>query len=303
MRRDQLPSGFSGMPCVSCTTISAPLTDADFADYFRGGLWTPSACNHSVSLWRAVRAAVGSDHALMPGAVAISVAKLSFGELTLKRKETVNLDLHHIGVPEGARILGVFLTPHGGNEEDGWLAPAISAQSFTTAPIPHQFWLHGFAAQGGSDSTNVNVLCSWVDPVSDPELLPLWSAVEAYTAGSYQDVIVPASVAVESKLGSVLHAHFRQFAGREKVERFLQDAATFSYQLSPLLPAVMSGTGAPELPEEVAGMLSWLRNIRNKVAHSHAAVSREQAADAVCASLFGFRYLASYGPLVAPSQT
>ncbi|GIJ30642.1 hypothetical protein Vqi01_58040 [Micromonospora qiuiae] len=139
-------------------------------------------------------------------------------------------------------------------------------------------------------------------PTGDPELVPLWSAIEAYSSGAYQEAIVPAAVAVEYKLASVLRAYFKQFAGEGRVDDFLQNGVTFSYQLNPLLPAVMHGVGAPKLRDEVANKLSWLRGKRNKVAHKHEAVTQDEAADAVVAALFGYQYLALYGPLPAKAS-
>jgi hypothetical protein len=239
-----------------------------------------------------------SQNPFTPGASAIDMAKSSAALITLKRNEATILNLSTLGVPENARILSVFLTPNSTESNEGFLYPGIVLQSIKRGPIPRDHLLHPIPFFGGEDIANIAVLCSWMDPAADPELSPLATALEAYDAGADQEVIVPAAVAVEFKLGSVLRDYYLRFAGRKKVETFLQDAATFSHQLSPILPSVMSAVNAPPLGELIAGKLNWLRSKRNQVAHNHASVSRHEATDAVLAAIFGYRYLSIYGPLL-----
>jgi hypothetical protein len=61
----------------------------------------------------------------------------------------------------------------------------------------------------------------------------------------------------------------------------------------------MAAVGAPAIPEEVSSRLNALRTLRNKVAHEHREVTKAEAADVLLGSVFGYRYLSLYGPLLA----
>ncbi len=286
---------YSGFPCPSCGTLSQPLEDPDFDGFFRGASWICLACDVRTSVWTLLLDSLRSDNPLTPGAVAIGAATSAFGEIVLERELGTELNLAELGVPPEANVLGVYLTPLGG--EQGVLFPTMMVQSLTREPVSHELYFFGHSIQGGAESTRVTVMCTWFN-LTEPEAEPLMTALQAYSEGAYRQAIVPASVAVEDKLGSVLRDYFQQFAGKEKVESFLSNGATFGYQLSPLLPALMAGVGAPPLTEHLAGQLSRLRTLRNKVAHEHVEVSKKDASEVVLAAFFGFHYLRLYGNLL-----
>jgi hypothetical protein len=269
----------------------------DFDDFFHGSSWTCPHCGESASLWNLLLDSLRSDHLLMPGAVAIGAASSAHGQIILEREGGTLLNLSELGVPSEATVLAVWLTPGPSDNEPGFLTPAIVAQSLTRQPVPHEVFLIGHPVNGGADSVPVGVMCTWFN-LTEPEAEPLMTAMQAYSEGAYRQAIVPASVAVEDKLGSVLRDYFQQFAGKEKVESFLSNGATFGYQLSPLLPALMAGVGAPPLTEHLAGQLNRLRTLRNKVAHEHVEVSKKDASEVVLAAFFGFHYLRLYGNLL-----
>jgi hypothetical protein len=285
---------YSGLPCPSCG-IPSHFEDAAFDGFFRGSSWICLACDMHGSLWTMLLDSLRSDNQLAPGAVAIGAATSAFGQIVLEREHGTGLNLAELGVPPEANVLGVYLTPIG--SEQGVLFPAMTVQSLTRKPVSHELFFFGHPIQGGAESTRVGVMCTWFNP-TEPEAEPLMTALQAYSEGSYRQAIVPASVAVEAKLGSVLRDYFQQFAGKEKVESFLSTGATFGFQLSPLLPALMAGVGAPPLTEHLAGQLNRLKTLRNKVAHEHVEVSKNDASEVVLAALFGFHYLRLYGKLL-----
>ncbi len=209
--------GFSAIICPLCHSGgAASLAITDFDRYFRGLKWTCPFCHESLSYWQLVRQMLLSENSLAPGAVAIGLGRASYGTLTLKRDKPQDLKLSEIGVPDDAKVLGVFLTPNG----TGGLFPAFTLQSFTRASIPHDFYIHPLSMSGGSGPTEVSILCNWLSPTTDPEVIPLVNAVESYSTADYGNAVIPACVAVELKLYSVLHAHFMRFAGRKKSRTF-----------------------------------------------------------------------------------
>lgn len=145
-------------------------------------------------------------------------------------------------------------------------------------------------------SPGVNVLFSYAPQAASADAVAwdnLVTAYKAYTAENYTDIIIPANVAVESRLGRLLTNMLAGAAGREKIKNFLQDAATYSHQINVLLPALLMRTNIPRMPDHLQGLLNRLRGMRNDLAHKgHTlGLDRAAAADVVCAALFAFRYL------------
>jgi hypothetical protein len=214
---------FSGFTCPECGEIAPPLDDKDFDAYFRGGSWSCQKCGAQASILKLLTDAIRSDNPLLPGAVGLGAANSAFASITLHPDSTLELNLAELGVPEEAMVLGVSLTPVG-VPETGVLIPATFVQQVTRASVPHVLHLFGRSLGEEAQPTTVNVLCTWLSDSVEPEMQPLMSAIEAYSEGDYRQAIVPASVAVEDKLGSVLRAHYMQFAGRDRSTGFYRTA-------------------------------------------------------------------------------
>ena len=78
------------------------------------------------------------------------------------------------------------------------------------------------------------------------------------------------------------------------IKPFLDDAATYSHQLNVLLPLVAEWSRVPHLPDHIRGALNRLRRLRNDIAHRgkpEALLTPAEAAEVLCAALFGFRYV------------
>jgi hypothetical protein len=136
---------------------------------------------------------------------------------------------------------------------------------------------------------------TWV-PTSpdDAAWTNLVTAFTHYVAANYEAALIPANVAVEARLFRFLERNLSRIAANEMVEQFLTSEATYSRQLNILLPLVVSKLGGPQLNEDLRGKLRRLNRLRNDVAHrGHCAppLSKDECAELVTASLFGFRYL------------
>ncbi len=78
------------------------------------------------------------------------------------------------------------------------------------------------------------------------------------------------------------------------MRRFLQDAATYGHQLNVLLPSFGDLTDSVPLRDDMRGHLNRLRDLRNALAHGKittASIDINQAAESLCAAVFGVRYL------------
>ena len=76
----------------------------------------------------------------------------------------------------------------------------------------------------------------------------LITAFEFFLNKSYDSVVIPANVAVESKLSRVLFEVLRSVASNERIDSFLSDAATYGHQLNVLLPLITQFIEMPSLP-------------------------------------------------------
>ncbi len=122
----------------------------------------------------------------------------------------------------------------------------------------------------------------------------LVDAFESYEQDRFQSTVVPANSAVESVLNRLLNDSLFGIASKEQIEDFLQNAATYSYQLNMLLPALLKNTNAPKLPAHIRGALNRLRKLRNAVAHrgkTDSPLRKDETAELLCAALFGFHYV------------
>jgi len=288
---------YTGFACPACHRSSPPVTDEDYDAYFRGRHWTCPHCPHQSSLWKLIGELVRNEHPLTPGAVGLGLATTSLGHFPLRADEWLTIDLSAMGVPPEADVISVVMTPGAA------VFPLAHMQQTRPGPVPHAFSLFGKSLELDATEAIVNLMCIWFSPGQDPTLQPLVAAVEACTNARFREAVVPASVAVEDKLGAALYMHYSQFAGRKTVDEFLSNGATFGYQLNPLLRSLMALVGAPELPTEVASGLSQLRTLRNKVAHEHREITRASAADVLVAAIFGYRYISLYESMLIRQGT
>src|SRR5687767_3230968 len=88
-----------------------------------------------------------------------------------------------------------------------------------------------------------------------------------YTLGEYTSAIVPANVAVESKVFGWLTEILSEIVGKKRTRAFLEDAATYSHQMNVLLPFIAHYRGQRTVPEHIRGRSNQLQAIRNEVAH------------------------------------
>jgi hypothetical protein len=79
--------------------------------------------------------------------------------------------------------------------------------------------------------------------------------------------------------------------------------ATYGHQLNVILPALLRSSTAPQLPIAIRGLLNRLRELRHQMAHEgrlEEDLDRYEAAELLCAALFGFRYVSLVRPFLLP---
>jgi hypothetical protein len=207
----------------------------------------------------------------------------------LQKENATQIDFVSQGVPEEAIILSVNYTAN------SRLAP-IQLHSNVPRYDPLNKNVAVYGASFGKDlpDAGVYVAVTWIAPGSDEiSIRQLVDAARAYDVERYDSMIVPANVAVESALGTAVYDWLTAFCGKERAERFLADAATYSHQLNVLLPVACYTIGLKPLPDHIRGVLNQLRGLRNDVAHHgvlSSSASKDLAAEILTAAVFGFNY-------------
>lgn len=211
------------------------------------------------------------------------------------------------GIPAGSKVLYINYTPngHGANT----LFPLefhgnVSTLRFRTDeivlyPVP-------ITDDGSPEETKVSVMVTWIPHGrADESWQNLFDAFEAFIAGQYSAVIVPANVAVESSLLRLMTTYIDHFVGRKRTEDFLSNAATYSYQLNVLLPILAELNNLPRLPSHIVGNLNRLRGLRNDLAHegtTDSPLAKQDASEVLCGALFGFHYARFLHNRLCPSE-
>ena len=135
----------------------------------------------------------------------------------------------------------------------------------------------------------------WVSPsINDEAWDSLVEAIESFSSKNFLRAILPSNVAVESILAKLMFEYLSKYASNDRVERFLTDAATYSYQLNILLVIIANHTDFPILPDIIRGNLNKLRNIRNDIAHrgnTVPALNEKSTSSLICSAIFGLSYL------------
>ncbi len=265
--------------------------DAHTVAYFDKTPVTCSACKASVDWWATVLREV-RDNFMMNQAFGLVGARSTIFRITLRPGERTRYSLSDHGIPADARVLYVNYTP-GGNlfpaELHGNVATRRHARNeMVLWPIP-------LTGLGEPRPTDVDVMVSWVPHLQlDASWRNLVDAFEAYASGSYHLAVMPANVAVEAALSVFLFEYLNRYVAGDSVKRFLDEAATYSHQLNVVLPLIAALCRTPDLPNHIRGLLNRLRRLRNQIAHDGAldpSLSAADAAELLCAALFGFRYV------------
>jgi hypothetical protein len=297
-------------PWIRCPPCGAALTIQDryTTEYFEGTSVLCPRCGASLDWWTTVLLEIRQNFLLRQAFAPIGARHLIF-PITLRSEERTHYKLSDHGVPANAKILYVNYTPEapihpveipGGNIT----TRRPNRHEVTMWPVP---WENVDVADVAR-TAKVTVSVSWVphSPL-DASWENLVTAFEAYVAADYAAAIVPANVAVEAALSVFLFDYLARYKiSGTHIKPFLDDAATYGHQLNVLLPLVAEWSGAPRLPDHIRGALNRLRGLRNDIAHRgrpDVPLIQAEAAELLCAALFGFRYVGLVQSRIPQSDT
>jgi hypothetical protein len=283
-------------PWTQCPNCSAhlPVSASNIIEYLKKVPQRCTACAEHLDWWKITWSGI-AENFMGNQALSFIGAQTAVFTLTLRPGQRTSYRFSEHGVPEGSKVLYVNYTPNGtvgstlfplewhGN------VPTVRFRSDEVILFPMPVTDGGVPVE-----TIVSVMATWIPHSGgDESWQNLFDAFEAFIATQYASVIVPANVAVESSLFRLLTKFLDNFVGKKKIEDFLTNAATYSYQLNVLVPILAELKGLPRLPDHVVGDLNRLRSRRNKLAHegiTETPISRTEASELLCAALFGFHY-------------
>lgn len=280
--------------CPECKKAFA-LSDELTIAYFKKDKIICDQCKNSIDWWKFILNTVQenflSSFALMPiGAQSLAT------NITLTPHKKTTIKFSDFNIPPNAKILFINYTPIGDHK---CLFPLeIHGNVPMRHRIPNEISLYPMSWDENkypTSSNDVSVWVSWVPHTPDDESWEnLVNAFEVFTQNRFDAVIIPSNVAVESKLTHFIKGFLKPFADEKVIKRFLSEGAVYSYQLNVLLPMIISLKGLPMLQDHIRGHLNSLRKLRNQLAHDGklaASLTKTEAAEMLCAALFGFRYL------------
>ncbi len=275
--------------CSECKASEFPIDSIYLRRYFFSEAIVCSKCGHKLDWW-----SVLYQHAefKVPFNLFGLVGAIStIFTVQMKPNEVSKIDLSEVQIPKDAQILFINYTANG----EGVWPIEIHSNSPIRHFIPHTINLFGRPTQKSTVSTPIAVFVVWVNTsFTEESWLNLVQAFSAYSNDMFASAIIPANVAIESRLIRVLNDYIGKFASKEKVEEFLEGRATYSYQLNVLLPLITHLTNFPKLPDHIRGFLNKLRDHRNDLAHKgklDSDIDKSLCAKLLCASVFGFGYV------------
>ena len=294
-RHDDVSAITHAGSCPKCFYVFPPIWEAAPA-YFEQGFIACSKCQAQADLWSVVL-----GRALIQPPLPMCLVGLGATETHFMRE--IEADKYHeihlkdVGIPVGATLLQVGYTPQGG--KGGTVFPIeLHGNVPQRRIVGNVLRLLGRAALMGDGTVgsvcSVAIWAVWVHQEKEDGWPYVVSGFEAFIDGHYDRVIVPAQSAVEISLMPVVRGLLERHASIDHVKGFMGDRLTFGNVINVILPFVCGQAGIPKLPEKVRTSLNKLRKLRNAVVHSGTGsdkITPQQAAEGLCAAVFGFEYV------------
>jgi hypothetical protein len=205
----------------------------------------------------------------------------------------LSVDFRKNGIPDNAKIIDINYTTVGGNV----FPLELRGNSPSSFEYTSHVTLHpvSFSNNSKEENSELNISLTWVPGgANDESWNNLGTAFENFLKKNYKACIIPANVAVESKLSGLLSRYLKNIVSKDKAKRFLEDGATYSHQMNVVLPMIIHERKISFLNESILGKLNRLRKIRNEIGHegkSGTVLDKNETADLLSAALLGFHYL------------
>ncbi|WP_417355364.1 hypothetical protein [Flavobacterium sp.] len=289
MTYDFLHTEIYNTPCPNCKAVSFPITNKNLSKYFHGIKMNCPKCGINLDWWSLLlRHFEWESPSYVYGIAGGYTTSL---RIFMKAGEIYSLNLEEIGIPKESKILQISYTPNG----EGVFPVELHGNTPQRHYIPNIIHLYGRPFGKPSNETPVAVQINWTEKSNDNQVWEnIINAVESFTIKNYDSCIIPSNVSVESTLNNIMTRYFSSFAAKKRVEDFLSNGVTYSYQLNILLPLVAQSNNFPEMPENIRGNLNKLRSYRNSIAHkgkTDIAIDKKTVSELICSAALGLSYL------------
>ena len=281
--------------CPACKEGFTLRDDLTLA-YFRNENIGCGKCRQPMDWWKLILNTIQENFMSTFAYMAIGAKSLAMNIALVPHRKTI-IRFADYGLPCDAKILQIQYTSIG--SAHNCLFPLeVHGNSPIRHIIPNIIALYPISLEDDSypqTGNEASIFVTWVAHTPDDELWEyLVTAFEAFAQNRFNAILIPSNIAVESKLTRLIAQFFEKFANKDSVKKFLSEGAVYSYQLNVLLPMIISLKGLPNLQDHIRGHLNRLRKLRNQLAHDgklKEPLAKNEAAEMLCAALFGFRYL------------
>jgi hypothetical protein len=293
------PQNFFNVPSlVACPQCGLALTQIreTSLSYFQGTNPICPNCKKEIDWWNAILSNVKANAFTFLTLSPVGAQQLVI-PLTLLPNTIVTINFHEYGIPSDAKILDIIYSISGPPSEGGLFPLEFYGNRPPRHNILNTITLYPMPLPGVQQQkeTSVQVVATWVPHNADDESWQnLVDAFEAYSQNRFNACIISSNVAVESKLARLLTRYLHSIASKENIEDFLENGATYSHQINVVLPLILKGKNIPLLPDKIRGLLNRLRGLRNTLAHEGKLdkdLTKDETAELIVASFFGFQYL------------
>lgn len=279
--------------CLKCDD-SLPVQREMWDEFFERGHVSCSTCAQQFDLWEAVKKLTHGNPEVfrlmgLPGLG----PRLTLFHYDLAPGEVKNLNFCEHGVPRSATVLVVNYTPagnpcgcfpvelHGNQARPRWRG--TSAQVYG-CPL--------------GDSSNAVVVCAAVTWMDDEGEAVTWGtlvdAFEAFVEGRHNQAIVAAHSAVEIVISRLANDFLKPAVPSQAQRKSFFKNLTSEHAAKVVLPLLCTSHGIARPPEEIMGMLTRLRKLRNDVVHRGlvgSPLDGKEIAVLLAAAAFGLRYV------------
>lgn len=277
--------------CEKCGRQIRTKSD-QLVDYFYNKTIYCESCTHNMSWWDYVLNEIkskGFKHTILRSIGAVN----TFLTINIKPNEIYRLNLDEYGVLADAIIFEINYTP----TSEGNLFP-LEMHSNTPIRhfIPHKIMLYPMSYPTKTPSqTSVQVSVIWAKKSSENIFMQsLMKSFESYILENFEEAIVSANVVIESLIIKVLATYITTSVSSSPYTNSTLKRTSYNDMLNIILPLIIKEKKLPAMTDNIFRALNTLRKARNEVAHKGFIgndIKREQIAEFLCASVFGYHYL------------
>jgi hypothetical protein len=280
-----------GTVCPACSH-TMPSLESQAELYFEGKeiRCYNADCKVPVDYWAATHKLLGEELATSVGLLLLGAMHSEFS-FELEPDESFKLDLSNHGIPSNATVLTLDLHTQ---DADPNCYPQMLAHELPVS-LKSKFAVYGIPLKDSQGKSTMSAEVTWVR--NDDETFSWSHLVEAFQAlasEQYRSVILPAYMALELTLTPLVRNSLKKFISSAAATSWVEQQPSSSLHLNVMLPLLADRVNAKQMPVEIRGKINALRGLRNNIVHegvSPASITKDQAQQFVCASIFGLEYL------------